>query len=82
MEASIAFKFDIVKSLISAGADVNAKDERGTTALMRASYSGYTQLVNYLLENGADKELLDHEGNKAVHYVREHNLTELKPILK
>ena len=39
-------------------------------------------MVDYLLEVGADKELEDNEGNKAIHYVREHNLAELKPILK
>ena len=49
---------------------------------MRAAYGGYVDLVNYLLEAGADKELEDKDGNKAIHYVREHCLAELKPILK
>lgn len=82
MEACVAFKFDVIKSLVHAHADVNAQDANGCTALMRASYSGYLELVNFLLENGADKEILDNNGQKAVHYVREHNLDELKPILK
>ena len=67
---------------VEAGAEVNTQDNRGCTALMRAAYGGYVDLVNYLLEHGADKELEDKDGNKAIHYVREHCLAELKPILK
>ena len=82
MEACLAFKFDVIRQLVEAGADVNMQDKRGCTALMRAAYGGYTELVNYLLEHGADKEMTDQDGNKAIHYVREHCLAELKPILK
>ena len=82
MEACNAFKFDVIKQLVEAGADVNLQDARGCSALMRAAYGGYVDLVNYLLNHGADKEAVDNEGNKAIHYVREHCLAELKPILK
>lgn len=37
---------------------------------MRASYGGYVDLVIYLLNKGADKDVVDNEGNKAIHYVR------------
>ena len=49
---------------------------------MRAAYGGYVSLVEELLAAGADKEMVDKEGNKAIHYVREHCLAQLKPILK
>ena len=49
---------------------------------MRAAYGGYASLVEELLANGADKDMTDKEGNKAIHYVREHCLAQLKPILK
>ena len=52
------------------------------TALMRAAYGGYVGLVEDLLANGADKDLIDKEGHKAIHYVREDCLAQLKPILK
>src|SRR5689334_3491830 len=35
-------------------ADVNARNEHGMTALMRAAYHGRVQLVRVLLEHGAD----------------------------
>lgn len=49
---------------------------------MRAAYAGYTGLVEQLLDYGADKEMEDEDGRKAIHYVREHCLAELKPLLK
>jgi hypothetical protein len=35
-------------------ADINARNEHGMTALMRAAYHGRVQMVRVLLENGAD----------------------------
>ena len=49
---------------------------------MRASYGGYTDLVLYLLNKGADKEIVDNHGNKAVHYLRTECLAELQDVLK
>ena len=43
-----------MKSLIENGANVNAKDKNGQTALMLASQNGYTEIVEYLAEHGAD----------------------------
>ena len=82
MEACLAFRFDVIKLLVDKKVDINEQDNNGCTALMRAAYSGYAELVQYLLEHGADKELIDLEGNKAIHYVRTDCLTELKPLLK
>lgn len=42
-----------VKSLIVAGADVNAKCRYGYTALSHASYGGHTKIVKLLKDAGA-----------------------------
>ena len=43
-------KTELVKLLLTAGADVNIKNNDGDTALIWASYNGYTEIVK-LLEN-------------------------------
>ncbi len=50
---------------IKAGANVNAKDQGGWTALMWAADNGYTEIVNALIEAGAD-DLTDNEGRTAL----------------
>jgi len=44
---------DIVKLLLEKGADVNAKNHYGTTALKAASDIGHTDIVKMLKEAGA-----------------------------
>jgi ankyrin repeat protein len=51
----------MVAALVAAGADVNAADERGFTALYYGSYNpdedrGYPDVVQALVDAGADKE--------------------------
>ncbi|UCF81171.1 MAG: ankyrin repeat domain-containing protein [Acidobacteriota bacterium] len=45
---------EMVKVLIDAGADVNARDITGWTALMAAAVTGHTGTVKVLLDAGAD----------------------------
>jgi ankyrin repeat protein len=42
------------KLLLAAGANVNDADAWGVSALVLAAHSGYRELVDFLLENGAD----------------------------
>ncbi|MEO0166844.1 MAG: ankyrin repeat domain-containing protein [candidate division WOR-3 bacterium] len=44
----------VLKAAIEKGADINAKDKYGWTALMWASINGHTETVEYLKEKGAD----------------------------
>ena len=46
-----------VKILLDAGADINALDRYGQTALMRAAHQGHTEVVRLLAQRGAN---LDH----------------------
>jgi ankyrin repeat protein len=41
-------------ALLEAGADINARDEHGQTALMIAARDGRTSAVRWLIEHGAD----------------------------
>lgn len=43
----------IAQMLLDAGADVNAEDQNGGTALMRAADNGYADIVRILTEAGA-----------------------------
>jgi len=51
----------LTKALLDRGADVNARDEQGTTALMSAAMYGYPATVQLLLERGATINLADDE---------------------
>jgi ankyrin repeat protein len=50
---------DIVKDLVSHGADINAKNSAGRSALFTAIYQNNTQIALYLIENGANCHLED-----------------------
>ena len=54
IEAASHGNVDAVKSLLAAGANVNAEDKYGRSALNDASDGGYTEIVKLLLAAGAD----------------------------
>jgi ankyrin repeat protein len=57
-----------IKWLIDAGAEIDAKDNNGHTALFLAFINGKLQIVNYLLEKSANPDNSDSEGNTCLHY--------------
>jgi ankyrin repeat protein len=57
---------DLVKLLISSGADVNARRRDGLTALHSAAYRGHLRVIETLLAHGADRVIRGHEG-KSTH---------------
>ena len=59
MEAAANGQADEVRALLDAGDDVNAKDEKGYTALMLAASSGHNEAVQVLLDAGADVHVKD-----------------------
>jgi len=58
---------DSVRALIEAGADVNAKDVRGATALHQAAYGNNAAVAALLIEAGADVNAKNVRGATALH---------------
>lgn len=62
MEAVMAGRTDEVKSLIAAGADINARDNNGQTPLMLSIMNRRAESTRILLAAGADPEIKDNKG--------------------
>lgn len=58
----------IVQALLGAGANINARDRDGKTALMRSVELNYLPITKILLSAGADLELKDRFGKSAFEY--------------
>jgi quinoprotein dehydrogenase-associated probable ABC transporter substrate-binding protein len=56
---------DIAKGLLERGADVNAKSNSGTTALMIAATHNNPPMIGLLIESGADVDLKNNQGKTA-----------------
>ena len=66
IEASRRGDLREVKGLLAEGANVNAKDEFGMTALIRATGEGHREVVQILLDKEADVNAKDHYGFTAL----------------
>ncbi|MBL7114307.1 MAG: ankyrin repeat domain-containing protein [Kiritimatiellae bacterium] len=64
--AALEGKIDVVGTVVKSGADVNARNEDGHTALMLASFNGHADVVALLLDSGADVRLRDGAGRTAL----------------
>ena len=71
-----------VQSLIKQGANVNAKDENGWSALMFASTQGDLELVKFLVENGADINVRNKNGFTAITEATRNKYLEVVQYLK
>ena len=52
--------------LLKVGSDINAHDQLGWSALLRAARNGHVQAVEFLLAAGIDKNAINSDGNTAL----------------
>lgn len=64
---------DIAQAILGKGADVNAPDAQGRTALMLAVEKGHALVVQVLLSAGADVNAKDAQGRTAANRAQENN---------
>jgi ankyrin repeat protein len=64
-KASEAQAIKVVSYLLDAGAQIDARDNRGRTALMIAAEGGRAEIANLLLARGADPSITDKAGKRA-----------------
>ena len=63
---SIQGRIEMVQFLVAAGANVDARERDGTTALIHASFSGRLELVKALLAAGANPNARNNQGRTAL----------------
>ena len=59
---------DRVRSLIKQGAEVNAKDKVGETAIYDAASTTNVEILNILIDHGANINEKGRDGNTPLHY--------------
>ena len=73
---------DMVKALLAQGADINARENDGGTALIVATWLGHTDTVQVLLAQGADVDAKDNRGGTALMAAKREGHKEIVRILK
>ena len=71
----------ISQKIIAAGADLNAKDASGNTALMGVCFKGYVEVAKLLIDEGADVNVQNFNGATALIYAATFNQKELVELL-
>ena len=69
------------KLLIDKGADINARTNEGSSALMAASMAGYTKIVELLVNAGANAKAKNNMGYTAEMYAKEKGYTNIIQLL-
>ena len=73
---------ETLKYLLSKGANINAKDNYGWTALHRAARYDYPDSVKILINQGAKTDLLSNSGDSALDLAIQENHTEIQKLLE
>jgi len=73
---------DIVQALLAHGADINAKDTSGRTALIQAASQGHIDTLQGLLARGANVNARNNDGETALTWARARGNTEAVKLLR
>ena len=73
---------EIVRILIAAGADVNARDNDGETLLIWAADHGHTEFAKTLIAAGADLNVKDNNGERPRRFAIEEGENDIARLLK
>jgi ankyrin repeat protein len=83
LTASLHGKKDIVEQLLLFGANINVHyDDTGETPLILAARRGHTEIVQLLIQRGADLKQEDHDKKNALDYARAYKKENVVTILE
>eukprot|EP01032_Pedospumella_encystans_P014831 gene14831-17009_t len=77
INAAMAGKVDLVKSLLKGGADINQRGRGGDTALILAAHEGHLDIVNLLLQYPVQLNLKNNTGFTALIIAAARNYTDI-----
>jgi uncharacterized protein len=81
-DALLTEDLTLLTELLEAGCDVNAQDEEGRTALIQATIYNNVEVVQILMEHGANVNTRDFfSGNAALHFAAKNYSLELLQLL-
>ena len=72
---------EMTKLLLSYGADINASDDCGYTALIRSAYNNTLPVAKVLLAHGADVNVKSCRGDTALMLARQYNNEKMEKVL-
>jgi ankyrin repeat protein len=74
-------QIEITAYLIQSGADLDAQDASGNTALMGVCFKGFPEIAKMLINSGADPNIRNYNGATALHFASTFGQKELVKLL-
>ena len=81
LEAAYYGNFSKFKNLLARGANINARNNKGWTALHMTAMFGRADIVKLLIDSGANINATDKRGNTALHWAGEFGHVEIVKAL-